>query len=78
MIYSVNFMDLTEKISPLVFAKYLKDMGWEQFQSKRQYIKIFQVIIPTEKSLMIIKKPCGEISCGRKASMSCESFSVIE
>ena len=42
MIYSVNFMDLTEKISPLAFAKYLKDMGWVQFQSKRQYIKIFQ------------------------------------
>ena len=60
MIYSVNFMDLTEKISPLAFAKYLKDMGWEPFQSKRQYIKIFQyeknddffqVIIPTEKKL---------------------------
>ena len=60
MIYSVNFMDLTEKISPLAFAKYLKDMGWEQFQSKRQYIKIFQyekndnffqVVIPTEKKL---------------------------
>ena len=60
MIYSVNFMDLTEKISPLAFAKYLKDMGWEQFQSKKQYIKIFQyeknddffqVVIPTEKRL---------------------------
>lgn len=60
MIYSVNFMDLTEKISPLAFAKYLKDMGWEQFPSRRQYIKIFQyeknddffqVVIPTEKKL---------------------------
>ena len=60
MIYSVNFMDLTEKISPLAFAKYLKDMGWEQYQSKRQYVKIFQyeknddffqVVIPTEKKL---------------------------
>lgn len=53
-------MDLTEKISPLAFAKYLKDMGWEQFPSRRQYIKIFQyeknddffqVVIPTEKKL---------------------------
>lgn len=60
MIYSVNFMDLTEKISPLLFAKYLKDMGWEQFQSKRQHIKIFQceknndffqIVIPTDKRL---------------------------
>ena len=65
MIYSVNFMDLTEKISPLVFAKYLKDIGWAQFQSKRPYIKIFQyeknnnffqVIIPTEKKLSDYKE----------------------
>ncbi|MCI8293487.1 MAG: hypothetical protein HFH53_08160 [Hespellia sp.] len=60
MIYSVNFMDLTEKINPLAFAKYLKDTGWELFPSKRTYIKIFQyeknddffqIIIPTEKRL---------------------------
>lgn len=65
MIYSVNYIDLTEKISPLAFAKYLKDMGWEQFQSKRQYIKIFQyekndvffqVVIPTEKKLSDYKE----------------------
>ena len=67
MIYSVNFMDLTEKISPLAFAKYLKDMGWEPFQSKRQYIKIFQyekmmiffrLSFPQKKNLMTIKKQC--------------------
>lgn len=60
MIYAVNFMDLTVKISPLAFAKYLKDTGWEVFQSKKTYIKIFQyekghdffqVIIPMEKRL---------------------------
>ena len=65
MIYSVNYIDLTEKISPLAFAKYLKDMGWEQFQSKRQDIKIFQyekndvffqVVIPTEKKLSDYKE----------------------
>ena len=28
MIYSVDFLNLTEKINPLAFAKYLKDMGW--------------------------------------------------
>lgn len=58
--YSVNFMDLSEKISPLAFAKYLKDMGWELFQNRKKYIKIFQyeknddffqVIIPMEKRL---------------------------
>lgn len=65
MIYSVNFMDLTEKISPLAFVKYLKDTGWEQFKSRRTDIKIFQyeknddffqVIVPTEKKLSDYKE----------------------
>lgn len=60
MIYSVNFMDLTEGISPLAFSKYLKDTGWKLFQSKRMHIKIFQyergdqffqVAIPIERRL---------------------------
>ena len=60
MTYSVNYLDLTEKISPLAFAKYLKDTGWALFQTKRESIKIFQfernddffqVIIPMERRL---------------------------
>ena len=60
MIYSVNFLDLTEKINPLAFSKYLKDTGWIQFPSKRTSVKIyqlekgdnfFQVIIPVDKKL---------------------------
>lgn len=61
MIYSVNLMDLTEKINPLSFAKYLKDTGWKQYPTKRTDIKIFQCIasageafqamIPMEKML---------------------------
>lgn len=60
MTYTVNLIDLTEKISPLAFAKYLKDTGWEVFPSKRTYVKIFQceknndfyqVTIPMEKNL---------------------------
>lgn len=61
MIYSVNFMDLTEKINPLAFTKYLKDTGWRAFPTKRNYVKIFQTIksdgeafqvnIPLDKSL---------------------------
>lgn len=43
MIYSVNFMDLTEKINPLAFAKYLKDTGWNTFPTKKSYVKIFQI-----------------------------------
>lgn len=65
MIYSVNFLDLTEKINPLAFSKYLKDTGWIQFQSKRSNVKIyqyevgtefFQVIIPTDKKLSDYKQ----------------------
>lgn len=65
MIYSVNFLDLTEKINPLAFSKYLKDTGWIQFQSKRTNVKIyqfdvgtefFQVIIPTDKKLSDYKQ----------------------
>ena len=60
MIYSVNFVDLTEKINPLAFSKYLKDTGWSLFPSKKTYIKTYQleknddfylVIIPVEKRL---------------------------
>lgn len=60
MIYSVNFQNLTEKINPRSFAKYLKDTGWTAFQSKKTYIRIFQyennddffqVVIPMEKEL---------------------------
>lgn len=65
MIYSVNFLDLAEKINPLAFAKYLKDTGWLQFQSKRTNVKIyqfevgtefFQVMIPTDKKLSDYKQ----------------------
>ena len=61
MIYSVNLKKLTKKINPFSFAKYLKDTGWTQFQTKRTYIKVFQntklngdffqVTIPMEQSL---------------------------
>lgn len=60
MTYSVNYLDLIEKISPIAFAKYLKDTGWALFQTKRENIKIFQfernddffqVIIPMERRL---------------------------
>ena len=59
MIYSVNFLELTEKINPLAFAKYLKDTGWTPYMSKRNCVKIFQldredfyqVTIPVDKNL---------------------------
>lgn len=65
MIYSVNFLDLTEKINPHAFSRYLKDTGWIQFQSKRTNVKIyqfemgknfFQASIPTDKNLSDYKQ----------------------
>lgn len=68
MIYSVNFMDLTEKINPHAVVRYLKDTGWMQYKTKKEYIKIFQkitekeefyqVIIPIDKTLADYKKQC--------------------
>ena len=70
MIYSVNFMDLTEKINPFAFAKYLKDTGWDSFPTKKTYIKVFQivkangdafqVIIPLDKNLSDYKNAMYE------------------
>lgn len=57
MIYSVNYVDLAEKIDPLAFIKYLKETGWEHFPTKKNGVEIyqlenargfFQVRIPTE------------------------------
>ncbi len=65
MIYSVNLLDLAEKINPLAFSRYLKDTGWLQFQSKRTNVRIyqleqgnnfFQVVIPTDKELSDYKQ----------------------
>ena len=66
MIYSVNFMDLTEKINPHAVVKYLKDTGWISYKIQKEYIKIFQkitdkeefyqVIIPIDKTLADYKK----------------------
>lgn len=48
MIYSVDFLELaekilTEKINPFFFAKHLEDAGWTQFQIKRDYVTVFQL-----------------------------------
>lgn len=43
MIYSVDFKELASKINPLEFCKYLKDLGWKEFDKFRnEYVKIFQ------------------------------------
>lgn len=54
MIYSVNFVDMTEKINSLAFAKYLKDTGWNLVPTKRTYIKIFQIIKEKDEAFQVI------------------------
>jgi len=65
VIYSVNFIDMTEKLNPLAVSKYLDEMGWTQFPYKREDIKIYQfekdnifeqITVPLEKSLRDYKK----------------------
>ena len=60
MIYSIDFLELTEKINPFAFVKYLKDTGWTYYPTKKDYIRVFQlergdnfyqVTIPMEKIL---------------------------
>ena len=53
MIYSVNYMDLTEKINPFNFAKYLIDTGWSIYPTKRKKIKIFQLKKDTGKRYQV-------------------------
>ena len=53
MIYSVNFMNLTEKINPLAFARYLKDTGWMPFFTKKEYVRIYQIKIANGESFQV-------------------------
>lgn len=67
MIYSVNFFDLTEKINPFAFSKYLKDTGWIQFESKRKNVKIYQLEI--EENFFQVIIPCDKRLCDYRQAM---------
>ena len=65
MQYSVNYFDLAEKINTLLFSRYLKDTGWEQFPSKKTKVKVYQyenmkgfyqVNLPVDKTLSDYKE----------------------
>ncbi len=64
MIYSVNFLDMTEEINPFTVCKYLEQTDWKQFQFKRTGVKVYQkyindvfeqVIVPMDKSFLDYK-----------------------
>lgn len=65
MRYSVNYLDLAEHINTLLFSRYLKDTGWEQFPSRKTKVKVYQhendtgfyqVNLPMDKSLSDYKE----------------------
>lgn len=60
MIYSVNFLDMTEQLSPPAVVRYVKETGWTLWSTKKENIRIFQmnqqdhfyqIIIPLDKEL---------------------------
>jgi len=44
MIYSINFLDMTEKLNPIAVCKYLEQTDWRRFQFKRNDVKVYQII----------------------------------
>ena len=69
MIYSVNLMDLTEKINPLSFAKYLKDTGWRQYPSRRTDVKIFQYIAAGGEAFQVMYQAVETVALAEAKSM---------
>ena len=69
MIYSVNYFDMAEKLSPLAVSRYLDETGWTVFPLKRTDVKVYQykkdnnllqINIPLEKSLADYKQSMYE------------------
>lgn len=81
MIYSVDFVNMTEKLNPIAVSRYLLETGWEEILTKREYLRIFQyidegfyqVIIPYEKNLVDYKqamyKAINEIAAKENRSL---------
>ena len=74
MVYKIDYSELASSINPIAFAKYLRDTGWVQFDTKRRDIRNFQkethsfyqVTIPMEDSLADYKEALYE-ACKRVA-----------
>ena len=45
MIYSVNFLDMTENLNPLAVCKYLEQTEWNSIPFKRTDVKVYQIDI---------------------------------
>ena len=85
MIYSVDFLELTEQINPLAFVKYLKDTGWNSFQIMRKNIRVFQkemggsfhqITLPMDKQLSDYKEAMYR-AVKTVSEVECRSFEQI-
>lgn len=64
MIYSVNFLDMTDNLNPLAVCKYLDLTDWKKVPFKRNDVKVYQfekddffkqVMVPLDKSFIDYK-----------------------
>ncbi len=64
MIYSVNFLDMTENLNPLAVCKYLEQTDWNNISFRRSDVKVYQiekvgifkqVMVPLDKSFVDYK-----------------------
>lgn len=67
MIYSVNFLDMVEKLNPHAVCKYLEQTGWNKFPFKRTDIKIYQMMVSDE--LFQVTVPLDRELCDFKTTM---------
>lgn len=61
MIYSTDFVQMAGKLSHVEMVKYMKDLGWTEVITKRQFVRVFQITkddslyqadIPTSRGLV--------------------------
>jgi len=64
MKYSANIIEMISAINHFNVAKYLRELGWQEIKTKREYVRIFQlnshgffqVNLPMDKSLIDYKE----------------------
>ena len=70
MIYSINFLDMTQQLNPFAVCQYLELNGWKQIPFKREDVKVFQTFkddnliqanVPTSKELFDYKEAMYDV-----------------
>ena len=70
MIYSVNFLDMTENLNPLAVCKYLEQTDWNNISFRRSDVKVYQfekvgifkqVMVPLDKAFVDYKNAMYDV-----------------